>query len=315
MSATSELSVERYEPSQREEWDALVRSCRARHFLFERAYMDYHRDRFVDHSFVVRLASTAIAALPASRHGEEVRSHGGLTFGGLVSRAELTTVRAIEALRAISESLASAGVRLLTYKPMPYPYQLEPAQEDLFALFVLGARLERREVTVAVAPGERPAYSEERRRGVKRAARAGLVYEESARFGEFMAVLASMLAERHDTEPVHSLAEIELLAAAFPDSIRLHVATDHGEIVAGTVIYLTPTVAHAQYIAASEAGRELRALDGLFDHLLTEVYRDRWFDFGISNERDGQLNAGLNRFKEGFGARAVMHDRYALAIG
>ena len=39
------------------------------------------------------------------------------------------------------------------------------------------------------------------------------------------------------------------------------------------------------------------------------------FDFGISNERDGTLNPGLMRNKEGFGARAVVHDRYVLELG
>jgi hypothetical protein len=53
----------------------------------------------------------------------------------------------------------------------------------------------------------------------------------------------------------------------------------------------------------------------VFDHLLKEVYSDKCFDFGISNERNGVLNPGLMRNKEGFGARAVVHDRYLLELG
>ena len=81
------------------------------------------------------------------------------------------------------------------------------------------------------------------------------------------------------------------------------------------LIYETPAVAHAQYIANGPRGRELRAGDALFDHLLTAVYPDKWFDFGISNERSGELNEGLMRNKEGFGARAIVYDRYVLELG
>jgi hypothetical protein len=52
----------------------------------------------------------------------------------------------------------------------------------------------------------------------------------------------------------------------------------------------------------------------LLEHLLTEIYPAQWFDFGISNERSGALNAGLMRNKEGFGARAVVQDRYLLEL-
>ena len=75
----------------------------------------------------------------------------------------------------------------------------------------------------------------------------------------------------------------------------------------------TPAVAHAQYIANGPRGRELCAGDALFDHLLRGVYRDKWFDFGISNDSRG-LNTGLLRNKEGFGARAVVHDHYVLEL-
>ena len=123
-----------------------------------------------------------------------------------------------------------------------------------------------------------------------------------------------MLTARHGVEPVHTQAEIELLASRFPGQIRLFVARERGEVVAGTLVFQTTTVAHAQYIATGARGRETSALDGLFDHLVREVFPGLWFDFGISNERDGALNPGLIRNKEGYGARAVVHDRLVLEL-
>jgi hypothetical protein len=312
---SANLTIERYQPAVHDVWDEVVRSARARHFMFERAYMDYHQDRVADASWLVLLNDRPIAVIPASRHDEEVISHGGLTFGGLLSKAELTTVRAVAALEATTNALRADGARRLVYKPMPHPYHLAPAEEDLYALHVAGARLVSREVTAAVAPGPRPEYSDERRRAVLRSAAERLEIGESDAIDEFWELLRATLSERHGVEPVHSAAEMRLLASRFPGRIRLFVASDAGEIVAGTLIYETPTVAHAQYIAVGPRGRALYALDGLFDHLLTAVFHERWCDFGISNERDGQLNVGLIRNKEGYGARAIMHDQYVLELG
>jgi hypothetical protein len=109
---------------------------------------------------------------------------------------------------------------------------------------------------------------------------------------------------------VHTAAEMQLLASRFPRNIRLFVAEAEDALVAGVLIYETPAVAHAQYIASDRQG----ALDALFDHLLTEVYADRWFDFGSSHERAGELNPGLARQKEGFGARTVVRDHCVLEL-
>jgi hypothetical protein len=308
------VTVERYTPAARADWNALVGTARARHFFFERAYMDYHADRFEDASLFVLKEGRPVAALPASRDGEEVVSHGGLTFGGLLSGPEVTVAVATEAIESIAGALRADGVRRLVYKAMPHPYHVSPAEEDLFALHAAGAQLIRRDVSAALAPVARPAYSEERRRAVRRGAQGQLELGESDLIEPFMELAAEVLGERHGVAPVHTPAEMRLLADRFPGRIRLWAARASDELVAGVLVYETPTVAHAQYIAAGRRGRELRAGDALFDHLLTAVYRDKWFDFGISNEPSGELNGGLMRNKEGYGARAVTYDRYLLDL-
>jgi hypothetical protein len=308
------LTAERYEADRRTDWDAVVAAARARHFLFERDYMDYHADRFVDASLFVLSDSAPVAVLPASRHDDEVVSHGGLTFGGLLSGPELTVSDTVAALDTVVAGLRADGVRRLVYKAVPHIYHLAPAEEDLYALHAAGARLVRRDASAAVAPGSRPGYSEERRRAVRRGAGEAIELAESEAVEPFMGLVAEVLQARHGVEPVHSASEMRLLADRFPGRIRLWTASEGGELVAGVLVYETPAVAHAQYIANGARGRELRAGDALFDHLLTAVYPDKWFDFGISNEPDGPLNTGLMRNKEGFGARVIAYDRYLLEL-
>jgi len=309
------LVVERRDPGASEPWDAAVRAARQQHFFFEHAYLDYHADRFIDASLLVLYKGRTIAALPATRHEDKIVSHGGLTFGGMLCHPSVGAARAVEAFGAALEIWRADGIRLVTVKPVPHIYHVVPAEEELFALHAHGAQLDARHISQAIRAGTNVEWSQERLRSVRRGNDADLRIGRSDAIEEFMALQREVLLRRHNVDPVHTPEEMRLLATRFPDKIKLFAAVHDGEIVAGVLVYETPTVAHAQYIAASERGHELRAQDALFAHLLAHVFTEKpWFDFGISTKRDGTLNAGLARNKEGFGARAVLYDYYRLTL-
>jgi lipid II:glycine glycyltransferase (peptidoglycan interpeptide bridge formation enzyme) len=116
---------------------------------------------------------------------------------------------------------------------------------------------------------------------------------------------------------VHDLEQIQLLAARFPEQIAFHVARLDGQVIAGTVSFRTATVVHLQYIAASEVGHAVSALDGLMEILIAQARHAgaRYFDFGTSNEDQGRvLNEGLYRFKCEFGAGGVAYETYELDL-
>lgn len=310
------FAIERYRPEHAADWDAFVRASRNGTFLLERGFMDYHADRFTDHSLLVREQGALVAVMPANRRGDTLCSHGGLTYGGLVYGDKAGAADVLEMLQAIGAGLAAEGIARLSYKTIPWIYHRHPAEDDRYALFRLGAELSRRDVLSVVARDDRLAFQQRRTRGIRAAERAGVEVAESSDFAAYWAVLEGVLQERHGVAPVHSREEIELLRARFPDRIRLFTARVAGETAAGAVIFETPRVAHVQYIAASHAGRECSALDAVFNVLLNDVYREKaYFDFGISNEAEGTvLNRGLVEQKEGFGARAVAHDHYLLRL-
>jgi lipid II:glycine glycyltransferase (peptidoglycan interpeptide bridge formation enzyme) len=228
----------------------------------------------------------------------------------------MTTPLMLDCFEAVCDAARTAGFSTIAYKTVPSIYHRLPAEEDRYALFRFGAQLHRRDVLSVIERDNRGPVQERRRRGVKRAAKAGVVVEQMTDFAPFWAVLEATLGERHGMKPVHTLAEIHLLASRFPQNVQLFVARMGAEVQAGIVMYVSAHVAHAQYIAATPTGREAGALDLLVEHLVTTACRDaRWFDFGISNEDDGRfLNTGLIEQKEGFGARAFVHDHYTLAL-
>lgn len=311
------MKVVRYTPKKKKEWNDFAHASKNGTFLHLRDYMDYHSDRFRDHSLLFVDGNDKLAALlPANEEDGTLISHGGLTYGGVITGAQMTASRMLEAFDALVAYARKAGISRVVYKTIPSLYHKLPADEDRYALFRHKAALNRCDVLSVVDQRQRLPYQERRTRKIKQARGASLAIEESRDFAAFWRVLEQNLSTRHGKKPVHSCAEIELLAGRFPDHIRLHICRDAEEVLAGVVIYDTGLAAHAQYIAASERGKQLGALDLVFAELLEVVYVEhRYFDFGISTEQNGQhLNIGLVEQKEGFGARTLVHDHYELVI-
>src|SRR5690242_1101948 len=113
--------------------------------------MDYHRDRFADHSLLVRdPEGELVAVLPAHAAGDTVGSHRGLSYGGLVIGPGMKAPLFLRAFEAVLLKLQRAGFAALDYKTVPAIYHRQPAEEDRYALFLLGAQLTRRDVLSVV---------------------------------------------------------------------------------------------------------------------------------------------------------------------
>jgi hypothetical protein len=310
------FTVTPYTQLDREPWNDLVHRSKNATFLFDRNYMEYHADRFTDASLLVRSDRTVVGLFPANRSGGRVVSHGGLTYGGMLLTATTTIDEALQIFDAVLDHYADAGAEEMIYKTIPSIYHAIPAEEDRYALFLHDAKLIRRDILSVVDYRREIAWQERRIRSIKKARQGGLGVDESRDFQAFWPILANNLSERYAVAPVHSVAEIECLAGRFPENIRLFGAFRDGAIMAGAVVYLSKEVCHMQYNAANAEGKAIGALDAVLADLV-DRYRGtvRYFDFGVSTEKDGQyLNRGLVEYKEGFGSRSVVHDFYRLDL-
>jgi Acetyltransferase (GNAT) domain len=309
------LRVERYEPKWQPVWDEFVSRSKNGVFLFQRSYMEYHADRFIDNSLLFFDGDKLIALLPANRREDALVSHAGLTFGGFVTDHRMKTPVMLQLFDALKAHCRDVGVTTVVYKVVPHIYHRVPAEEDLYALFVHGGRLVRRDVSSSIRMRDRVGLSKGRKWAAKRARSCGLAVRPTTDFESFMAIKEEDLRLRYNARPTHTAAELRLLAERFPDNIKLFGAYRGDVLLGGVVVYESPRVAHTQYIATTQEGKELPALDCVLDGLLNETYADKpYFDFGISTEDGGRaLNVGLIENKESYGARAVAYDWYEIA--
>ncbi len=311
------MTIKKYDSTHKIVWDEFVKNSKNSHFFFLRDYMEYHSDRFEDFSLIIFDDNNKIIALLPSNHKDNILySHQGLTFGGFLVNDKMKTETMLTIFENLKIFLKSHDIEKLIYKSIPYIYHIKPSEEDRYALFINKAKIVRRDVSSTINLTEPVRYSKGRKWSLNKAKKSNIEIEHSEDYSSFWKILLERLESDYKTEPTHTLNEIVKLSQLFFNNIKLFLAKKNNIVLSGALIYENKNIVHTQYLASSTKGKEIGASDLLIDHLINNVYKDKkYFDFGISNENNGlYLNSGLIAQKEGFGARAVVHDFYELEI-
>lgn len=313
------ITVKRYQEDDMTIWNKFNEVSKIPLFMFDRRYMDYHKDRFIDHSLMFFEENKLVAIFPASENENQLVSHGGLTYGGIISDAKMKQHTMNECFEALINYAKNINFKEIYYKIIPHIYHEQPAEEDRYSLFINQAKLVRVEASTVVNLKEPLKMPKGRKAQISRARREGVVIEELSTlndFEKFINLENEVLSERHETTAVHTGAELKMLKDRFPNNIHLFAAMYKGNLIAGTVVYEYAKVVHTQYMAANDIARQIGALDLAID-TVKEKYKENkfWLDFGISTENSGKLlNTGLISQKEGFGGRTNIYQMWKLEV-
>lgn len=313
------ITIKRYEESDEATWNQFNHLSKTNLFMFNRKYMDYHKDRFCDHSLLFFTENDLVALLPMTELDNVLTSHGGLTYGGFLTNDKMKQHTMNDCFSALLDYSKSHGIERIRYKLIPHIFHKQPAEEDCYALFINNARLERVEASTVINLHNPLKMPKGRKAQISRAKREGVVIKEltdSIDYHTFIQLENDVLFKHHDTKAVHSGAELSLLHSRFPENIHLFGAMKEGILIAGTVVFEYDTVVHTQYMAANNIAREIGALD-LTIKFVIEQYKEtkKWLDFGISTENGGSyLNNGLISQKEGFGGRTVVYQTWVIEV-
>jgi hypothetical protein len=315
------IIVRQYSPNDADAWDDFCCGALQATLLHTRRFLSYHGDHFRDASLILIEGDRWLGVLPAAYHSEDaslIVSHPGITYGGIIHQGGLRGQSMLDAMQLVVQHYANIGAKRFLYKAIPIIYHRIPSQDDLYALFRLDAQRIRCDLTSSIDIQSRYSLPERRRRSMKKAKASGMeikIGKES--ITGIWRVLRENLARKHGVTPVHTEEEMLLLHERFPENIFFVAGVLEGEVQAGVVLFVSPNVLHAQYITSSEVGYKINALDLIFQYCisLAEEKKARYFDFGISNEENGQiLNEGLYRFKSEFGGGGIVHEFFEIKL-
>lgn len=311
-------SIRPYQESDYELWNTFVSAAKNATFLFHRDFMEYHKERFEDFSLLVFDKVKLVAVLPANRVDNKVYSHQGLTYGGLVYASKLKIEKIEVILDLLFDFFKSKRIEHFYLHPIPSFYLGQGNAAIDFFLMKKGAQLYRKEMNMVAHLHQEVPISKSKLKHFRRTEVLGLRVVEETNFQPFWEkILEPRLAEKYDTKPVHSLAEIQLLHERFPKNIKQFSAYLEDKIVAGITIFEFENGVKSQYGATSKKGEKYRALDFLFISLL-DVFQKRgkhFFDMGIVNDSGEKgFHSGLLQQKEELGCTVWNQDFYKIKL-
>ena len=238
----SEIDVVRYGENYKEKWDKFVltnsvNGC----FLQSRIFLEYHKDRFVDHSLLFLRGGNIIAVCPACEITEDGNkkfySHMGSTFGGIILGKEYYGItNAMGCVDALDEYLQNNG----------FKYALIKCQNEIFSsencniidyMFYRKGYQNYDELSFAVdfakvKDGDIVMNFKSKTRNLYRTSlKNNLEMKElhsKEEIADFYKILCKSL-EKYETKPVHSLEELyELYFDRLPDKIRFYGIYQNG---------------------------------------------------------------------------------------
>ncbi len=303
----------KYQPEYKHQWDDFVSRAKNATFLFYRDFMEYHSDRFQDFSLLVFNNEKLISILPANLNSNELYSHQGLSYGGLVFSGKSNLQDCIAIYEGVLKYLFDNEILKLHIKSIPVIYQYPICQELELLTFFLEAKLKRIDTYFIIDNNSKYTPNRNRKRAINKATSNGLQIKKSNDLKLFWeSILTPNLQNRFQVNPTHSLSEIELLKDRFPNNIIFYGAYEEDALKAGAVIFEMKEVAHFQYSSGDE-NRDEGALDLLFDFIIRQYKHKKYVSFGTSSEANGsKINNGLAYWKESFGASTVVQNFYEI---
>ena len=285
-------------------------------FLFNRDFMEYHKDRFEDYSLLCFDKDKLVGILPANIVGNKVYSHQGLTYGGVVIKSEIRFEKYILIFRTILKFFSENKIQTIYIKDLPLIYSNSASEELEFIHFLLDSSLHQVDISSSIFKNNTRNISNSRLSGYKKGVKYNLcIIEEEMLDSFWKEILIPNLRNKHDVSPTHNIEEILNLKKRFPKNIRQFNVYHDKKLVAGTTIFETKNVVHSQYISGNSEKNILGSLDFLFYELIFNIFKEKQvFDFGVSTEKSGKsINKGLLFWKEGFGARATTYKTFKIS--
>ncbi|WP_405371049.1 hypothetical protein [Nonlabens sp. Asnod2-A12] len=309
------LTIQQYHPDLKRVWNDFIDHSINGTFLLHRDFMDYHHDRFKDHSLLVFNEDALICCIPAHTVQDSIYSHRGLSYGGLILN-KISAQNIDLVLELFVEYVKGHAFAKAELQPPPLSYNTINSEIAKY-LKNYGFKINRVLHNQYVNLKEEVNVSPKKSIGYRNGKFDGLSIHKGSDFKSFWDfVLVPQLDSRHASKPVHNVEEIELLHSRFPEQIIQHNAWRDGELLAGITFFIKDKVVKSQYASSSLKGMKTDAVGFIYMEAMKE-FKEKGFsimDYGPVNERDGAINEGLLRFKKQLGCVEEEWKRWVIEL-
>lgn len=310
-----EILVEKYCAEDEQRWNDFILNSQNGCFFFNRSFLSYHGEKFEDHSLLFyNLKGALLAVLPAVINEGKLMSHPGLTFGGMIYKKKLRTTSYETLLASLLNYNSKHSINTLVYRPVPSFYSNYVNSFDQYFLVKQNAVLKKVQINFLADLNSPLNFKPNRKQGIKRSD-PNLQVSLSKNLEEFYDMLSKELKAKYNTDPLHSLRELDYLMQSFPDNIKIFTAKLNGKLLGGILVFCFKNVVKAQYIISNALGYKHEAISKIVIELFHQYSKHKsYLDLGSAHLENGELNMNLVQFKESLGAFPAPIYTYELTI-
>lgn len=320
-----DISVVKYDKETHQEiWDDFVYKTANGNLFQTRKFLNYHpADKFTEHSLLFYEGEHLVAIAAGEESEDAWSSHKFTSHAGLSVLSSLSADQILSIVWSLIEYAGKNNWKHLKMRYAPDLLSKDEIQLVYWALSVFKFQVTKQELTWVMLPKDSddllPKYHSSARRSVKKAIEQGLSFRKSDDFSAFWKLLELNLKDKYETNPTHSLEEINYLRELCKDSIELYaVFNQEDKMLAGSVVFdIAPNVSHTFYFAQDYNYQDLRSMPFLMYNLDKEytVNRKRLLNLGVVVANGGQqINMGLSNFKSHFSTIPSIRKTYELDL-
>lgn len=317
----------KYNPDMEKIWEYFVNVSVNGNFQESRSFLNYHKDRFKDHSLMFYKKNDLAAVMPCNEteDSKSLISHSGATFGGIIFSDRYASITSYNwILEELNQYVTDNGFNHLELKMPSWLYMNSDKHMEIFDyLLGLNGFSCSEEVgfyinCTALEPNYEQNYAKLKKRKLKKAYKSNLTFKEITTRTE-IENFYNILEENYTkfkTKPVHTYDELILLKEqCIPGILSFYGVFSENEMIAGSMVFdfNDKKVFHTQYLASRFEYLELCPNEFLYTNLIATAH-DRGFrflSFGTSTLEHGAVfNEDLALFKEGFNTDTYVNRTY-----
>ncbi len=321
------MKVVSYTNSMKYMWDNFIEKESRNGFIFHKMhFLEYHKNRFHDYSLLFFDENEKIIALfPAALKNNNIISHPGSSYGGIVLKKYIKLSEIFEIVELMKDfynnNLGNINIEII----LSEHFNLEYGAEDVaFVLWQSGFNLSTKEISTVIDINKfrlRLGLRKTTKQYLcsKSYLRLGITYEKAVEKSDILEcykLVEQNLAIKYKKKPTHTIDEFFELIERFPSDIDVFAAKRGKEVIATYIMFrLNDFIVHTFYIAKSIEKENVVDI-GLVDFMVN-FYFDKGFiflNFGISS-RDKVIKWGIHNYKEQFSKLFVTRDKWVLNTG
>lgn len=318
-----EITIHKYEPEYRDEWDKFVDESNNGTMFHKHAFLDYHEPgKFNFYHLMIRKDGKLIGVLPGgiSKDGNDFWSPTGASYGSIVTK-DIHYRLAQGIIDAVMEYFRKENFREIYLIPPPLVYSQNYSQHLEYAMLYRKFDFELHYISHAIdlkhGDDFLAYFDKTSRKTIHKILREDkIVIRESEDYETFHKILLDNKA-RHGVKPTHSLEDMIKLRELMPENVKLLMVYHDDKPIAGSWLFLCNSkVVLCFYNMLLYEYEYLKPIYLVMYETVRWAVENgyEWVDIGVSQDTKAEdpMTPSINLidFKERFDSRGILRSTY-----